>query len=87
MFWFWFNTDHDRQAIGFLMKNDRQAAHEIWKEIISKTPEETYVEGEDPDALWEEDPRKAIQCEIAKALNHRDQVPAKSFLPNWKQGE
>lgn len=35
IFWFWFETDCDVQAINFLAQNNRQAAHNTWKTLVT----------------------------------------------------
>lgn len=34
IFWFWFDTNRDKQAIDYLTQNDRQAAHNTWKTLV-----------------------------------------------------
>lgn len=44
MFWFWNDTDIDREAIDHLIKGDRQAAHVLWKRFTaSDHPDETTI--------------------------------------------
>lgn len=34
IFWFWIESNADKKSLNFLIENKRQAAHEIWKEIV-----------------------------------------------------
>jgi len=44
IFWFWIETDTDREALECLVKKDRQGAHDLWKELIaSNIPEEKKI--------------------------------------------
>ena len=35
IFWFWFDTDCDKRAINYLIQNNRQAAHNTWKTLLT----------------------------------------------------
>jgi len=35
VFWFWVETDTDREAFSYLIAGNRQAAHELWKSVIA----------------------------------------------------
>ena len=44
IFWFWIDTDADREALGRLVNGDRQSAYELWKSVItSDMPEKKKV--------------------------------------------
>jgi len=35
IFWFWFDTNHDKEAINYLVQNNRQPAHDTWKALVT----------------------------------------------------
>jgi len=35
IFWFWFDTNCDKQAIDYLIQNNRQVAHNTWKTLVA----------------------------------------------------
>lgn len=35
IFWFWIDTDTDREALYYLIEGDRQSAHKLWKSVIA----------------------------------------------------
>lgn len=40
IFWFWINTDTDKEALDCLIGGDRQSAHQIWKSVIASDLQE-----------------------------------------------
>lgn len=40
IFWFWIDTDIDRNAVDCLIRGDRHSAHELWKSVIASDIEE-----------------------------------------------
>lgn len=83
IFWFWIESDDDKQALEYLKQNKRQAALEIWRRITRNINLEYLKANSSSDEL----PREVIRASLNAAVLVHSTVLAKESTIEYQHTE